>query len=83
MAKIRAYKLAEELGMDRQEFVERAKREIDLETKKALDEIRRETVDLSLLAAGKILERSIEDEDHRKLADQVVDELSSLKRPSQ
>ena len=66
-----------------EEFIERARKEIDLETKKALDEIRREAVDLSLLAAGKILERSIEDEDHRKLADQVVDELSSLKRPSQ
>ena len=65
-----------------EEFVERAKKEISLETKKALDEIRRETVDLSLLAAGKVLERSIDDEDHRKLADQVVAELGSLKRPT-
>ena len=65
-----------------QEFVERARKEIDLETKKAVDEIRREAVDLSLLAAGRILERSLEDEDHRKLADQVVDELGSLKRPT-
>jgi len=62
-----------------EEFVERARKEIDLETKKAVDEIRRETVDLSLMAAGKILERSIDDDDHRKLADQVVDELGSLK----
>jgi len=64
------------------EFVDRARKEIDLETKKAVDEIRREAVDLSLLAAGRILERSLEDEDHRKLADQVVDELGTLKRPT-
>ncbi|MEN8152054.1 MAG: ATP synthase F0 subunit B, partial [Planctomycetota bacterium] len=64
-----------------EEFVDRAKKEIDLETKKALDEIRREAVDLSLLAAGKILEKSMDEEDHRKLANQVVDELGTLKRP--
>jgi len=65
-----------------EEFVERARKEIDLETKKALDEIRREAVDLSLLAAGRILEHSIDDEDHRKLANEVVDELGSLKGQS-
>ena len=65
-----------------EEFVERAKKEIVLETKKALDEIRRETVDLSLLAAGRILEHSIDDEDNRKLANEVVDELGSLKGQS-
>ena len=67
--------------MEAEEFVNRAKKEIDLETKKALDEIRREAVDLSLLAAGKILEKSMDDEDHLKLANQVVDELGTLKRP--
>ena len=67
--------------MEAEEFVDRAKKEIDLETKKALDEIRREAVDLSLLAAGKILEKSMDDEDHLKLANQVVDELGTLKRP--
>ena len=37
--------------------------------------------DLSLLAASKVLERSIEDEDHRKLASQVVTELGNIERP--
>ena len=71
--------VAEAGQKEAESFVERAKKEIDLETKKALDEIRREAVDLSILAAGRILEHSIDDEDHRKLANEVVDELGSLK----
>lgn len=63
-----------------QEILDRAKKEIDLETKKAIDQLRREAVDLSLAAASRILERSIEDEDHKKLASQVVDELGNIER---
>jgi F-type H+-transporting ATPase subunit b len=59
-----------------QEFLERAHKEIDLQKNKAIDEIRQETVDLTLLAAGKVLERSITDEDHRRLARTVIDEVA-------
>jgi F-type H+-transporting ATPase subunit b len=67
--------------VEAREIVDRAKKEIDLETKKAIDQIRREAVDLSLSAASRILERSLEDEDHRKLASQVVSELGKIGRP--
>ena len=55
--------------------VDRAKREIDLETKKALDEIRRETVDLTIMAASQVIGRSLEDEDHRRLTAGVIEEI--------
>ncbi len=57
--------------------VDRAKREIDLQTKKALDEIRRETVDLTIMAASQVLGRSLEDEDHRRLTAQVIEEMGN------
>ena len=59
--------------------VERARREIDLETKKALDEIRRETVDLTIMAASQVLGRSLEDDDHRRLTSEVIAEMGSAK----
>ncbi len=54
---------------------DRAKREIELETKKAVEEIRGQTVDLTLLAASKVLERSVTDEDHRRMTHDVLAEI--------
>jgi len=56
-------------------LVERAKKEIDLQTKKALEEIRRETVDLTIIAASRVLQRSVDDEDHRRLTADVIAEI--------
>lgn len=58
---------------------DRAKKEIGLERNKALDELRRSMVDLTLEAAGRVLERSLKDEDHRRLATQVIQEVETLR----
>ncbi len=55
--------------------VERARRQIELETDQALQTVREKAVDLALRAAGKVLERSLDDADHRRLADRAVAEL--------
>jgi len=59
-------------------LLERARKEIDLQTRKAVDEIRRETVDLTILAASQVLERSLNDDDHRRLTSQVIDEMGGV-----
>jgi len=64
-----------EIGAER----ERAKKEISLERAKALDELRRAMVDLTLEAAGRVLEREIKGEDHRRLAAQVIREVETLR----
>jgi len=58
---------------------ERAKKEIALEQAKALAELRNATVDLTLEAAGRLLERELNDEDHRRLAGEVIDQVETLK----
>jgi F-type H+-transporting ATPase subunit b len=58
---------------------DRAKKEIELERAKAVDDLRRAAVDLTLVAAGRVLERELKDEDHRKLAADVIGEVESLK----
>ena len=56
---------------------ERAKKEIGLERAKAIDELKRATVELTLEASARLLKRELGDEDHRRLAREVVEEVSS------
>ena len=63
----------EEIGSER----DRAKKEIALERAKALDELKAATIDLTLEAAGRLLERELNDDDHRRLAAEVIQEVES------
>jgi len=54
---------------------DRANREIDLAREKAINDIRTEAVDLSISIASKVLERSLDDGDHRKLAGDILEQI--------
>lgn len=56
---------------------ERAKKEIGLEVAKAVDELKRATVELTLEASARLLKRELRDDDHRRLAREVVEEVAS------
>jgi F-type H+-transporting ATPase subunit b len=63
----------EEIGAER----ERAKKEINLERAKAIDELKQVTIELTLQASARLLKRELRDEDHRRLAREVVEEVST------
>lgn len=63
----------EEIAAER----ERAKKEIGLERAKAVEELKKATVELTLEASSRLLKREMRDEDHRRLAREVVDEVAS------
>jgi F-type H+-transporting ATPase subunit b len=75
-AKERAQRLLEENEQRLQAEAERikgdARREIEYERRKAIQEIRNQTTDLALLVAEKVVERSLGDADHRRLADEAL-----------
>ena len=54
---------------------DRANKEIGLARDQALDQIRTEAVDLSIAISSRILERSLDDADHRKLAQDILKEV--------
>lgn len=56
---------------------ERAKKEITLERAKAVEDLKQATVELTLEASSRLLRREIRDEDHRRLARDVVEEVAS------
>ncbi|MCK6439609.1 MAG: F0F1 ATP synthase subunit B [Planctomycetes bacterium] len=57
--------------------VERAKKELSMAHTKAMDELRKHAVELSLKASSAVLKRSLTDEDHRRLA---ADAISATER---
>ncbi|HEY2904486.1 MAG TPA: F0F1 ATP synthase subunit B, partial [Vicinamibacterales bacterium] len=58
------------------ELLERARRDIESEKTKAIDELRREAIDLALAGAGKVIEKNLDDAQNRKLVESY---LSSIK----
>lgn len=75
-AKARAQQMKEEnerqLSADAERIKAAAAREIEQERRKALDDVRRYAGELALQVAGKVLERSLTDADHKRLADESL-----------
>jgi F-type H+-transporting ATPase subunit b len=66
-------------GRDRQELLERARRDILTEREVALDTVRRDAVVLAMAAAEKLVRRSVDTEDNRRL---VRESLAQLGQPA-
>ena len=79
-AQERAQRLMEENEQRMTTEAERIKgdatREIDHERRKAIQDIRAHTTDLALMVAEKVVQRSLNEADHRKFADEALEALS-------
>jgi F-type H+-transporting ATPase subunit b len=60
-------------------IVKRAEREIQLETNRAIEQLRREAVDLSLAIATKLLQRNVTRDDNAALIDETIKQIDTLK----
>ena len=59
----------------REELVSAARKDIEAETRRSLDSIRREVADLTVIATEKITKKSLTDEDHQKLVEDALSEM--------
>jgi F-type H+-transporting ATPase subunit b len=59
----------------REEMMEQARRDIQVETRRALQEIRREVADLTVAATEKVTRKSLDQQDQRRLVEDALDEL--------
>ncbi|MBN1160850.1 MAG: F0F1 ATP synthase subunit B [Dehalococcoidales bacterium] len=73
-------KAEEEAKRETEKLIIKARSEIQQERDAAVTEVRREFADLTVLAAGKVIERSLDKEEHRELIDKVLEESSSLNK---
>jgi F-type H+-transporting ATPase subunit b len=80
---VRARKAGEAVGdqakadatKQREELMAAARRDIETETRRALEEIRKEVADLTVTATEKVTRKSLTPEDHRRLIDDALSEV--------
>ena len=68
-------RVREETELDRQRRLEETRRQIEAETQRALEQIRAEVADLALIAAGKVTQKALDRDDHRRLIEEALSEL--------
>ena len=56
-------------------IVKNAERQIQLETTRALQQIRQEAIDLSVMIASKIIQKNISKEDNERLIDETLKQV--------
>jgi F-type H+-transporting ATPase subunit b len=59
----------------REEMMEQTRRDIEAETRRAIQEIRAEVADLTVLATEKVTRKSLTDEDQKRLVEEALSEL--------
>ena len=59
----------------REELVEAAKRDIEAETRRSLDQIRQEVADLTVLATEKVTRKALSAEDQKRLVEEALSEV--------
>ena len=57
------------------EAAKRAERDIDAATKRALEDIRKEIADLTIMATEKVTRKTLDDSDQRRLVEEALSEL--------
>lgn len=60
------------------QIVKRAQEEIALEKERAISELRERIADLSIMAASKVIDRTLSKEDHTKLLEEFVSNVGNL-----
>lgn len=62
-----------------EEVLNRGKHEISLEKDRAVEEIRRNAVDLSIAAASKLVRKNLDEEDHKRIVLEAINDLEEMK----
>ena len=71
--------LRERAKAEAETLVANAQRQIQLETSRALGQIRQEAVDLSVAIASKLLQRNISKEDNEKIIDEALRQIDTTR----
>jgi F-type H+-transporting ATPase subunit b len=59
----------------REELLQQTRRDIETETRRALDEIRKEVATLTVVATEKVTRKALDDEDHKRLIEEALEEV--------
>ena len=66
---------SEEAKVKRDQMMEQTRRDIEAETRRAIQEIRKEVADLTVLATEKVTRKSLSADDQRRLVEEALSEV--------
>ena len=72
-------KAEQEARGEAEALISRARAEIQRERDEAIDEVRKAFADLTIRAAEKVIDRSLDKEAHREIIDKVLEESTTFK----
>ncbi|MDD4923350.1 MAG: F0F1 ATP synthase subunit B [Dehalococcoidales bacterium] len=73
-------KAKQDAKIEAERLIAKAKLEIERERDDAIGELRNAFADLTVIAAGKVIDRSLDKEQHRQLIDKVLEESKVLNK---
>jgi F-type H+-transporting ATPase subunit b len=73
-------KAKQDAKLEAERIIAKAKLEIERERDDAIGELRNAFADLTVMAAGKVINRSLDKEQHRQLIDKVLEESNVLSK---
>ena len=76
-AQEQARRARDEAGEDLQRRLEENAKAVEAENRKFREEIRRDVVELTLLASEKVTRKTLDEDDQRRLIDETIDELDA------
>ncbi len=74
-AEAQEHEAQEEAKVKREQLLEQTRRDIEAETRRAIQEIRREVADLTVMATEKVTRKTLTEEDQRRLVEEALSEL--------
>jgi F-type H+-transporting ATPase subunit b len=74
-AETREREIQAEAQERREQLMEQTRKDIEAETRRAIQEIRREVADLTVLATEKVTRKVLDEEDQRRLVEDALSEL--------
>ena len=74
-AEVHEREAPEDAQARREQLMEQTRRDIEAETRRAIDEIRREVADLTVMATEKVTRKTLTEEDQRRLVEEALSEL--------
>ena len=65
-----------QMDAEAQAILDKARVQIDQERQKVIQELRQEVVEIALSAAGKVIQKTLQPEDHRELINREIEKLN-------
>ena len=74
-ATVRSEEILAEASRQATDMKKRAEQSIEMERKKAMNEIKDEIADLSIMIASKVVEKDINEDDHKRMIEEFIDKV--------